>query len=136
MCVPNIFGRAGKKLKMSTRGHFEGSEMSSKVHYFQQIPNFRCQKSRAGKKLKMSTHGHFEGSEMSSNVRDFRHKNSRQKCGILGPFSILILNTSSILDPQSSIFNPNPNHHPQYFLILNPQSSILNPQTSNLILNL
>ena len=54
---------------------------------------------RVGKNLKMSTRGHYEGSEMSSKVRDFRQKKSRQKCVILGPSSILILNTSSILNP-------------------------------------
>ena len=77
---------------------------------------------RAGKKLKMSAHGHFEGSEMPSKVRDFRQKKLRQKSVILGPSSILILNTSSILNTLSSIFNP----HPQYFL---------NPQSSSSILN-
>ena len=75
------------------------------------------QEIRAGKKLKMSTRGHFETSEMSSKVRDFQQ--IATKCMILGPSSIL--RQSLILNPQSSIFNPNPDPIlPKY------SSSILN----------
>ena len=76
---------------------------------------------RAGKKLNMSARRQFEGSEMSSKVRDFLPQKMRQQCVILGPSSMLP--QSSNLDPQPSIFNPNPNHHPQYFLNPHPQSS-------------
>ena len=52
-------------------------------------------------------------------------KKSRQKCVILSPSSILILNTSSILNPQSSIL---------ILIIILNTSSILNPQSSSTIL--
>ena len=88
---------------------------------------------RAGKKLKMSTRGHFEGSEMSSKVHVFRRQNSRQKCGILGPSSILILNASSILHPQSSILDPQSQSSILILIIILNISSIL---ILNHILNL
>ena len=81
----------------------------------------------------MSTRGHFEGSEMSSKVRDFRQKNSRQKCGILGPSSILILNTSSILHSQSSILDHKSQSSILILIIILNTSSIL---ILNHILNL
>ena len=73
--------RAGKKLKMSARGHFESSKMSSKVCDFRQreTPQNEQLGGRSGKKLKMSARGHFEGSETSSKVRDFRHTKNRDK---------------------------------------------------------
>ena len=81
--------RAGKKLQMSTRGYFEGSEMSSKVSDFRQ-------------------------NKIATKVRDLRP--ILNTSSILDPQSSILDPQSSIFNPNPNhhpqyFLNPHP--HPQ-----------------------
>ena len=116
-----LLHRAGKKLKTSARGHFEGSELSSKVRYFR--PKKIATKVRDLRPI-LNPHAQYflnpqslililiiilntslilnpqcsSSSSILNCLSSIPASKSRQKCGILGPSSRL---------PQSFILNPN-----------------------------